>query len=236
MKINNKTIAVMIDFDNFNQEEHLKMLFIKLEKMGNIVYKGAFYSNTKDKDVETKGIKYGINDFIVEPAYSEGKNAVDIRIALETMELLNKEYIDCFCLATNDSDFAPIIKKLKQRNKIVIGAGSKANNDYQKLCHEFIIVNTIAEACKIKETETVDVIELVRVFKEIIISMEDKKDSQGFIFFSVFVKKIYEKISNDDLKKYGFPVNRISQFFKKKLNAYFLLKTEEKTTYIKIQP
>ncbi|UZQ32090.1 MAG: NYN domain-containing protein [Spiroplasma phoeniceum] len=37
------------------------------------------------------------------------------------MEWLTKDYVDCFCLATNDLDFVPIVRRIKQKNKTVIG-------------------------------------------------------------------------------------------------------------------
>lgn len=159
MEIVGRTIAVLIDFDNFNSEKHLEILFDELEEMGNVIYKGAFYSNSNDKKVHEKGIKYGINDFIVEPPYTVGKNAVDIRIALDAMELLNKEYIDCFCLATHDSDFAPIVKKLREKNRIVIGAGlSTSKEAYKKLCHRFVSVDIIETANADKTKKDIEAI------------------------------------------------------------------------------
>jgi uncharacterized protein (TIGR00288 family) len=90
-----------------------------------VLVKYAFYSNLIDASAKKKFIEFG-----VEPksqiAYSSGKNAVDISIVLEAMELLRSDYIDCFCLATNDSDFTPLVKRLKKYNKFVIGAGVQA--------------------------------------------------------------------------------------------------------------
>lgn len=147
MEITNKTIVVMIDFDNFNNEEDLNILFDELEQMGNVIYKGAFYSNSNDTKMNEKGKKYGFNDFIVETTYSTQKNAVDIRIALDVMEWLRKDYVDCFCLATSDLDFAPIVRRIKQKNKTVIGAGVIRNaEDYKKLYHRFISVDKVLKA------------------------------------------------------------------------------------------
>ncbi|AOG60891.1 hypothetical protein SHELI_v1c09420 [Spiroplasma helicoides] len=114
MEITNKKIALFIDFDNFNNKDYFKILIEELEQMGTILYKGAFYTNTQDSSIKEKALEYGITDFIIEPSYSSGKNAVDIRIALDVSEMMYyKDYIDCFCLATNDLDFAPILKKIK---------------------------------------------------------------------------------------------------------------------------
>ncbi|ALD66375.1 NYN domain-containing protein [Spiroplasma cantharicola] len=252
MEINNKTIAVIIDFDNFNKDLHLQILFNELEQMGNVIYKGAFYTNTVDKDVKNKGIKYGINDFIVEPSYSKGKNAVDIRIALDIMELLNKEYIDCFCLATTDLDFAPIIKKLKQRNKFVIGSGlSSTKEEYKKLCHRFISVDKIEEALEdTKEVKSKNnnqnqkskiannrnnesIKELVKIVNLILKNSE--KDNEEYIQFSVIIENLYKKIPDFNPKNYGFSNNKPSLFFKDTLKDTYDFKQSNKTLYIKIK-
>ncbi|WP_338990101.1 NYN domain-containing protein [Spiroplasma endosymbiont of Seladonia tumulorum] len=150
MEITNKTIVLMIDFDNFNSDEHLNILFDELKQMRNVIYKGAFYSNTDDKNIYKKGKKYGFNDFIVETTYSSRKNAVDIRIALDVIKWLRKDYVDCFCLATNDLDFAPIVRRIKQKNKTVINAGNlEKSQEYKKLYHRFISVDKILNAKKL---------------------------------------------------------------------------------------
>lgn len=255
MEIVGKTIAVIIDFDNFNKEEHLDILFEELEQMGNVIYKGAFYSNSKDKKVQEKGIKYGINDFIVEPSYTKGKNAVDIRIALDVMEWLNKDYIDCFCLATNDSDFAPIIKKLGQKNKVVIGAGmSTSKEEYKKLCHRFISVDKIENAkivevvkkeqivkkeIKLKEKDIIDntkisdVDYLTETINLIIKNSELPED--GFIQFSVIIENLYKKMPDFNPKNYGPSSSKPSLFFKDKLGSHYLYDQRGKTLYIKMR-
>lgn len=254
MEIINKKIAVIIDFDNFNKEEYLKILFDELSEMGDIIYKGAFYANTSDRKVEEKGIKFGINDFIIEPAYTKGKNAVDIRIALDTMELLNKDYIDCFCLATTDSDFAPVIKRIKHRNKIVIGAGlNNANEEYKKLCHRFISVDTIYSAldhgtkkevtkktsvkpnakAKVQVAQNKDnqLDLLVAEVKKII--RNNDVDSDGYVQLSIVVENLYKKFPDFNPKNYGAVSNKVGVFFKSALSNEFNTKQVDKTLYIK---
>lgn len=237
MEIKNKTIALLIDFDNFNNDKYLNILFEELEEMGNVIYKGAFYANAKDTNIANKGKKYGINDFIVEPSLTSSKNAVDIRIALDTMELLNRDYIDCFCIASSDSDFAPIIKKIKQRNKVVIGAGlgKKTNEDYKKLCHRYISVDIIAEAVeeqtngieeqnpKKAQEETIKKQkantekqrlrqQLLNIIKEIFNNNE--KNDKGFIQFSLLIENIYSKVPDFNPKNYGASNSKPSLFLK----------------------
>ena len=117
---NKKKIALLIDYDNFNQEKYFPILLEELNEIGDVLIKYAYYSNLKDQTIQNKFIKYGI-----EPksqiAYSSGKNAVDIKMTIEAMRLVSYDYIDAVCLASNDSDFTPLVFALKSYNKYVIG-------------------------------------------------------------------------------------------------------------------
>ncbi|AUB31763.1 NYN domain-containing protein [Spiroplasma floricola] len=250
MEIKNKNIALFIDFDNFNNEQHFKILIEELEQMGNILYKGAFYSDTKDKEVKEKATNYGITDFIVEPSYSKGKNTVDIRMALDVQDMLfYKEYIDCFCLATNDLDFAPILKRLKLKNKTVIGAGLSGTNQlYKKICDRFISVDTIEQAIgneNNKKSQTVKnksnsinlndkkVKELIELVNNIMDNND--KDDQGYIQFSVVIENLYKKLPDFNPKNYGASNNKTSIFFKDILKEVYSMKIESKTYFIKLK-
>lgn len=74
--------------------------------------------------------------------YTKKKNATDIRIAIEAMDLLNKDYITCFCLASCDSDLTPLAIRLKE-DKFVIGAGVETTPQPFKIeCNFFINIDT----------------------------------------------------------------------------------------------
>ena len=97
-------IAVLIDYDNFNNEEYLKLLFDELNDYGDVIIKEAYFSDiyttippeqkTHSKFIE-KMQSLGISPKLQMP-YTKKKNATDIRIAIEAMDLLNKDYITCF--------------------------------------------------------------------------------------------------------------------------------------------
>ena len=75
-------------------------------------------------------------------------------MSIEAIELLNTNYINTFCLATHDSYFTPLVKKLKENNKNVIGAGrDNVSKDFKNACDSYINVEQIHEANKTKETK-----------------------------------------------------------------------------------
>ncbi|WP_338965854.1 Mbov_0401 family ICE element transposase-like protein [Spiroplasma endosymbiont of Sarcophaga carnaria] len=79
--------ALLIDYDNFNNEEDLKILLKELEMFGDIIMKKVFYSNFEDKKLSEKLKKLGLMP-IIQLSYSTGKNATDIRMTIEAMDLV----------------------------------------------------------------------------------------------------------------------------------------------------
>ena len=70
-----------------------------------------------------------------------GKNSADIRMVVDALDLCySKEHIDAFALISGDSDFSPLVSKLKENNKRVIGCGVKSSTSDLLIanCDEFI--------------------------------------------------------------------------------------------------
>src|SRR3546814_2873618 len=81
-----------------------------------------------------------------------GKNSADIRLVVDALDLCyTKPHIDSFVIISGDSDFSPLVSKLRENNKTVIGFGVK-NSTSELLtanCHEFIYYDDL-----IRETDT----------------------------------------------------------------------------------
>lgn len=74
------------------------------------------------------------------------KNAADIKMAVDAVELaLEREYVDTFVICTGDSDFSPLVHKLRELNKQVIGVGLKASTSklLPPACDEFIFYENL---------------------------------------------------------------------------------------------
>lgn len=218
---NRKKIALLIDYDNFNQEKYIKILTEELEEVGDILIKYAFYSNFEDKTIKEKFIKHGIQP-MSQIAYSKGKNAVDIRMTIAAMSLLNKEYIDTICLATSDSDFTPLVFHLQENNKFVIGAGdNKAIETYKNSFNSFISVEKIThQNDKISKNDN-QLNQLIQAINHII---SKNHDEQGYADFSAVVQTLKNQMKDFNPKNYGASNKQALPFFKEKLKNYFELK------------
>lgn len=210
----NKKIAVLIDYDNFNQEKYFPILFEELSEVGDILIKYAVYSNLEDKTIKDKFIKYGIQP-MSQIAYTKGKNAADIRMTIEAMALLSKEYIDTVCLATNDSDFTPLVYHLQLNNKYVIGAGDNlASDTYKNAFNSFISVEKISEPIKLTknnaDTKNKPLDNLVSVIDKIIDSNHDERDLADF---SYVIQALKNQMKDFSPKNYGASNKQALAFF-----------------------
>lgn len=222
---NKKKIALLIDYDNFNQEKYFPILFDELNEIGDILIKFAFYSNLNDGTIKEKFIKYGIEP-MSQIAYTKGKNAVDIRMTIEAMALLGKDYIDCICLATSDSDFTPLVYQLQKNNRYVVGAGdNKATEAYKNAFNAFISVEKISTPSptinKKVTTKDTSLNELIHAVNEIIDSNHDEK---GFSDFSYVINTLKNQMKDFNPKNYGARNKQSLPFFRNELKDHYELK------------
>ena len=216
-----KKIALLIDYDNFNQEKYFPILFEALNDIGDVIIKYAFYSNFNDSTIKNKFMRFGIEPR-AQIAYSSGKNAVDIGITIEVMELLNHDYIDCVCLATNDSDFTPLIKTIQKHNRYVVGTGdNKASENFKDACNTFISVEKIASSQNVN-TKSPILNDLIRIVDKII---DDLIDGDEYADFASVIQSLRVQMKDFNPKNYGASKQKPISFFQNELkNDYEMTK------------
>jgi uncharacterized protein (TIGR00288 family) len=226
-----KKIALLIDYDNFNQEKYFPILFEALNEVGDVIVKYAFYSNFNDSTIKQKFIKYGIEPR-AQIAYSSGKNAVDIGMTIEAMELLNADYIDCICLATNDSDFTPLIKTMQKHNRFVVGAGdNKASENFKDACNTFISVEKIASSSQSNAKSPI-LNDLIAIVDHII---DDLTDGDEFADFASVMHSLRVQMKDFNPKNYGASKQKPISFFQNELKNYYEMTKNGNTHMIRLK-
>ncbi len=130
-------IALLIDCENAKPES-IHGILSELAEKGTINVRRA-YGNWKNQ----AGWESKLHPFAIQPiqqfAYTKGKNAIDMSMAIDAMDLLFTEKVDSFALVTSDSDFTPLVLKLLSKGKYVIGFGeSKTPEPFKRACSLFI--------------------------------------------------------------------------------------------------
>jgi len=148
-KTSDATMAVFLDLENialgardakypsFDVEKVLERLLLK----GHIVVKKAYCDFDRYKDFK-RGLHEAAFELIEIPHVRQsGKNSADIRMVVDALDLCyTKGHVDTFVILSGDSDFSPLVSKLRENAKTVIGVGVKNSTSdlFINNCDEFI--------------------------------------------------------------------------------------------------
>jgi uncharacterized protein (TIGR00288 family) len=148
-KASDATMAVFLDLENialgardakypsFDIEKVLERLLLK----GHIVVKKAYCDFERYKDFK-RGLHEAAFELIEIPHVRQsGKNSADIRMVVDALDLCyTKGHVDTFVILSGDSDFSPLVSKLRENAKTVIGVGVKNSTSdlFINNCDEFI--------------------------------------------------------------------------------------------------
>jgi uncharacterized protein (TIGR00288 family) len=123
------------------------MVLERLVEKGKVVVKRAYSDWHRFPDAVEPLHELGIELTEIPDRRNTGKNCADIRLVVDAMEMCHaKEHIDAFVIVSGDSDFTPLVLKLKENGKEVIGVGLReATSDILAAnCDEFIFYEDIA--------------------------------------------------------------------------------------------
>ena len=148
------SIAVFIDFENLalgvkEQERanfRIDLVLKRLLEKGRVVYKRAYCDWSRFRGVTRNLHAHGITMVDIPENKISGKNSADIHMVVDALDLAHiKPHIDVFALLSGDSDFSPLVSKLKENNKRVIGLGVKnsTSNLLIDSCDEFIYYDDV---------------------------------------------------------------------------------------------
>jgi uncharacterized protein (TIGR00288 family) len=117
------------------------LILERLLEKGKIIVKKAYADWERYSDYKRTFHEAAIELIDIPQKYYSGKNSADIKMVVDAMDLsYSKEHLDTFVLLSGDSDFSPLVSKLKENNKYVIGIGVKNSSSALLIdnCDEFI--------------------------------------------------------------------------------------------------
>lgn len=140
--------AVLIDADN-TSPQIAEGLFEEIAKFGEASVRRIYgdFSNQRLKSWADILQKYAIDPY-QQFAYTTGKNASDIALVIDAMDLLHSGRFDGFCLVSSDSDFTRLASRLREQGADVYGFGAqKTPESFRQACRRFIYTeNLLPEA------------------------------------------------------------------------------------------
>ncbi|QOC23635.1 NYN domain-containing protein [Wenzhouxiangella sp. AB-CW3] len=149
-----RNLALFCDFENialgvrdaryeaFDIQKVLERLLLK----GNIVVKKAYCDWGRYRDFKPPMHEAAFELIDIPHVRQSGKNSADIRMVVDALDLCyTKEHVDTFVVISGDSDFSPLVSKLRENNKTVIGVGVKSSTSdlLMSNCDEFIFYDDL---------------------------------------------------------------------------------------------
>ena len=158
-------LSLFIDFENIAlgvrdaqyKKFDINLVLQRLIEKGRIVYKKAYADWTRYSDYKREFHEAAIELIDIPQRSYTGKNSADIRMVVDAMDLAaSKTHITTFVICSGDSDFSPLVSKLKENDKAVIGVGVKNSTSDLLLsnCDEFIFYEDL-----VRETRALPSIE-----------------------------------------------------------------------------
>ena len=147
-----KRLALLIDAENASSK-YIDAIISELKKYGVITYQRMYgdFTSPNLADWHKKALKHAIVP-IQQPRYSSGKNASDIMLVIDAMDILYQDKTDGFCIVTSDSDFTRLVNRLREEGMFVIGMGkSDASKTFIAACNEYKFLDKIVDE-EVKET------------------------------------------------------------------------------------
>ncbi|MBK9130221.1 MAG: NYN domain-containing protein [Gammaproteobacteria bacterium] len=158
-KTKTENMALFCDFENvalgvqdaryaaFDIQKVLERLLLK----GSIVVKKAYCDWERYKEFKKSMHEAAFELIEIPHVRQSGKNSADIRMVVDALDLCyTKEHVDTFVIISGDSDFSPLVSKLRENNKVVIGVGVKKSTSDLLIsnCDEFIFYDDLVRGAE----------------------------------------------------------------------------------------
>ncbi|MGA1842555.1 MAG: NYN domain-containing protein [bacterium] len=151
-----QTLAIFIDFENValglrknkkSSRFDIQKVLERLVEKGKIIVKRAYADWSNYSEYKRPLHEAGIELIEIPQKSLSGKNSADIRLCVDAMDMCySKEHINTFVIISGDSDFSPLVSKLKENGKNVIGLGMRNTTSalLMENCDEFIFYEDLS--------------------------------------------------------------------------------------------
>ncbi len=228
-----KNIALLIDADNTSPKGIDPVLTV-MAKLGQVNIRRAYGNFAKSNLANWEKIT---NDFGISPQQhfdvSKGKNATDMAMTIDAIDLLYQRKVDGFGIMSSDGDFTPLVTRLRQEGVIVYGFGEKKTPEpFQAVCTRFLFIDDLIASTTQSDgpKKRGDKNELKKLDALVNAAhAEAKKDENGFARLSQ-IGQIAGNRSSFDVRNYGF--KNLRELFEAMEN-FALEKREGNQIYVK---
>ncbi|MHA6729626.1 NYN domain-containing protein [Devosia sp. A369] len=231
-------LAVLIDADNASARI-ADGLFEEIAKIGEASVRRIYgdFSSTRSKawaDVLAKHAIIPQQQF----AYTTGKNASDITLVIDAMDLLHSGRFDGFCLVSSDSDFTRLAARIREQGVDVFGFGEqKTPESFRQACRRFIYTENLlpsapanAENAELKAAPLQSPADAVPILVKVLAQMESE---DGWVPLGAVGNQLANLASDFDPRTFGF--RKLSDLVRQ-TNAFDVIHPEGGALRIRAKP
>jgi uncharacterized protein (TIGR00288 family) len=221
MQNDEKRIAVFIDFENVamgvRESKHgnfdVDLVLKRLVEKGKIMVKRAYSDWHRYAEFKRAFHQAAIELIDVPQTRYSGKNSADIRMVVDALDLsYQKDHIDTFVLVSGDSDFSPLVSKLRENGRYVIGMGVKQSSSDLLVnnCDEFIYYEDLVRpntAARASDPRLLNLpekkAEAMRLVLETFEALQ--REDKESIYGSMIKQTLIRKLPSFSESYYGYP-------------------------------
>lgn len=205
-----KSLAVLIDADN-TSARYAQAIFEEIVTLGEANVRRIYgdFSNTQlaGWDGAIKSLAILQNQ---QRSNTKGKNASDIALVIDAMDLMHKGTLDGFCLVSSDSDFTRLAQRLREDGLAVYGFGERKTPEaFRNACNRFIYVENLVEAVPEKGsgsgTAAASKKQPPSKAVKIVVKAMEGEDEDGWVNLGSVGSRILGAAPDFDPRTYGCP-------------------------------
>lgn len=230
--------AVLIDADN-TSPQIAGGLFEEISKFGEASVRRIYgdFSSSQLRSWADILQKHAIDPY-QQFAYTKGKNASDIALVIDAMDLLHSGRFDGFCLVSSDSDFTRLASRLREQGADVYGFGTrKTPESFRQACRRFIYTENLMPERAVAATEQPPVATAsknhaaaIPILERVIAQLGSE---EGWVNLDRLGEQLPNFVSDFDTRTYGF--RKLSDLVRK-TETFEIEKTEAGRLRVRVKP
>lgn len=212
-----KKIALLIDVEN-TSKNYLDTIIAEIKKYGDVTIKRMYgdFSSGRLSDWQKKGMEYAIVP-IHQPIYTSGKNAADIMLVIDAMDILYSGNVDGFCIVSSDSDFTRLVTKLREAGKFVIGMGkTQASRFFVQTCNEYKFLDRIEDDSNDSTEDDAEssITPLKDIKQQINVLLQEAENKNEKAYLGSLKSQLQRSFPDFDERNYGY--SKFTKFIEEK--------------------
>lgn len=200
-----RKLALLIDADNV-RSSFLPIIMREASAIGTIVVRRVYghFASASMAPWQSLLHEYALTPVHVPPA-SRGKNATDMKLAIEAMDLLHQKHLQGICIASSDSDFTTLASRIREDGLAVFGFGEKKTTaPYVAACDRFFYCDLLLDQEKADKEANARPQRVKLPLDDIESAVDDASGDDGWATLGMVGHVLVKRMPDFDPRNFGY--------------------------------